>query len=330
MASLTCSAPVIKRHLIFKSQFCSSRLHKAPNPSYGPIFVKDRLKTLPLHCSQLFSLEAASPFRPVDDGNSIIKRSNIVEPVDAEDKPEIPSVQNEEAIFELKSQPILPQKQTLKWPMWLLGPSVLLATGMVPTLWLPLSTVFLGPNIAGLLSLVGLDCIFNMGATLFLLMADSCARPKGGGSLLSEERSGVPPTYRLWNLGASIIGFLVPLLMLFASHKGYFQPHLPFISFAVLLGPYLLLLSAQVLTETLTWHWKSPVWLLTPIVYEGYRVLQLMRGLQLGVEIGAPGWVVESIRGLVSWWVLVLGIQLMRVAWYAGLDLRSKRQSLVS
>ncbi|KAK3195067.1 hypothetical protein Dsin_026377 [Dipteronia sinensis] len=36
----------------------------------------------------------------------------------------------------------------------------------------------LGPNIDSLLSLIGLDCIFNLGTTLFLLMADSCARPK--------------------------------------------------------------------------------------------------------------------------------------------------------
>lgn len=325
MASLTCSAPFMKRHLISKSHFCSSRLHKVPNPSYRTTIAKHRHKTPPLFCSQLFSLEASSPFRPIDDGNSIIKRSNIVEPVDAEDKPELSTIQNEEAVFELKSQPILPQKQTLKWPMWLLSPSILLATGMVPTLWLPLSSIFVGPNIAGLLSLVGLDCIFNMGATLFLLMADSCARPKGGRSM-SEERTQVPLAYRIWNLGASIIGFLVPSLMLFASHKGYFQQNLPFISFAVLFGPYLLLLATQVLTETLTWQWKSPVWLLTPIVYEGYRVLQLMRGLQLGLEIGAPGWAVESIRGLVSWWVLVLGIQLMRVAWYAG----RKHQCIVS
>ncbi|KAG8082792.1 hypothetical protein GUJ93_ZPchr0014g46543 [Zizania palustris] len=76
----------------------------------------------------------------------------------------------------------------------------------------------------------------------------------------------------------------------------------------------------EVLTEMLTWHWKSPVWLVAPVVYEGYRVLQLMRGLQLAGEITAPGWMVQSLRGLVSWWVLVLGIQLMRVAWFAGLN----------
>lgn len=325
MAALTWTAPAISRHLIIKSQICRSELHKASSLSYKPTFVNHRLKTGPLHCAKLFSWEASSPYS--NDDESIVKQSNIVEPIDAEDSAEIASVQSPQQVFEMKSEPTL-QRQPLKWPMWLLGPSVLLATGMVPTLWLPLSSVFLGPTIAGLLSLVGLDCIFNMGATLFLLMADSCARPKGGGSL-PFDRSRVPLTYRLWNLGASVIGFLVPLLMLLASHKGLFQPHLPFISFLVLLGPYLLLLSTQVLTETLTWHWKSPVWLLTPIVYEAYRILQLMRGLQLGVEIAAPVWAVTSIRALVSWWVLVLGVQLMRVAWYAGLDHQIKHRSQV-
>ncbi|KAK9068252.1 hypothetical protein SSX86_012363 [Deinandra increscens subsp. villosa] len=206
----------------------------------------------------------------------------------------------------------------IRWPMWLLGPLVLLATGMVPTLWLPVSSIFLGPNIASLLSLTGLDCMFNLGASLFLLMADACSRP----TALAQDpcRSKPPFSYRFWNMVAAVSGFIFPLTMWFGSQKGLFlfQPHLPPISFAILLGPYLLLLGVQMLTEMLTWHWESPVWLVTPVVYEVYRVLQLMRGLKLGAELGAPAWTVHMIRGLVCWWVLVLGVQVMRVAWYAG------------
>ncbi|KAI3703238.1 hypothetical protein L1987_73166 [Smallanthus sonchifolius] len=204
----------------------------------------------------------------------------------------------------------------IRWPMWLVGPLVLLATGMVPTLWLPISSIFLGPNIASLLSLTGLDCLFNLGASLFLLMADACSRP----NTLAQDpcRSQPPFGYRFWNMVATISGFIFPLTMWFGSQKGVFQPHLAPISFAILLGPYLLLLGVQMLTEILTWHWESPVWLVTPVVYEAYRVLQLMRGLKLGAELGAPAWTVHMIRGLVCWWVLVLGVQVMRVAWYAG------------
>ncbi|KAI3756824.1 hypothetical protein L1987_56647 [Smallanthus sonchifolius] len=204
----------------------------------------------------------------------------------------------------------------ISWPMWLMGPLVLLATGMVPTLWLPLSSIFVGPNIASLLSLTGLDCIFNLGASLFLLMADACSRPNivGQDQCLSQPPFG----YRFWNMVATVSGFILPLIMLFGSQKGLFQPELPPISFGILLGPYLLLLAVQMLTEMLTWHWESPVWLVTPVVYETYRVLQLMRGLKLGAELGAPAWTVHVIRGLVCWWVLVLGVQVMRVAWYVG------------
>lgn len=204
----------------------------------------------------------------------------------------------------------------IRWPMWLAGPLVLLATGMVPTLWLPISSIFLGPNVASLLSLTGLDCIFNLGASLFLLMADACSRPKAE----SQEPclSQAPISYRFWNMVATISGFIIPLAMVFVSEKGLFQPQLPPISFAILLGPYLLLLAVQMLTEMLTWHWESPVWLVTPVVYETYRVLQLMRGLKLGAELGAPSWTIHTIRGLVCWWVLVLGVQVMRIAWYAG------------
>ncbi|OAY70807.1 hypothetical protein ACMD2_25009 [Ananas comosus] len=268
------------------------------------------------------SWEASLPYSSTENGGSIIKGNRVVEPIDSEETPEIPIFHSEQDVVEVKSSSFLMQLP-LKWPMWLLGPSILLATGVVPTLWLPLSSVFLGPNIAGVLSLIGLDCIFNMGAMLFLLMADACGRPKES-STSCAVGSQIPLRYKLWNMGASVLGFLVPLVLLFASCKSTLQPHLPFNSFMVLLGPYLLLLSIQMLTEMLTWHWRSPVWLVAPVVYEGYRVLQLMRGISLAGEISAPAWMVESLRGLVTWWILILGIQLMRVAWLAGLPYRSK------
>ncbi|KAK9273489.1 hypothetical protein L1049_018299 [Liquidambar formosana] len=196
-------------------------------------------------------------------------------------------------------------------------------TSIVPTLWLPLSSIFLGPNIASLLSLIGLDCIFNLGATLFLLMADSCAQPI---NLTQAHNSKAPFSYQFWNIVATVAGFIIPLTVLLGSQKGFLQPPLPFISSAVLLGPYLLLLSVQILIEMLTWHWQSPVWLVTPIVYGAYRVLQLMRGLKLGAELSAPAWMVHTIRGLVCWWVLILGMQLMRVAWFACFTTRAPQQ----
>ncbi|KAJ0051801.1 hypothetical protein Pint_00192 [Pistacia integerrima] len=254
------------------------------------------------------------------DYSFLNKTSNIFETLSSENSAEATAT-NTGGVTDASNQPLV-QFQFLKWPMWLLGPSLLLTTGMVPTLWLPLSSIFLGPNIASLLSLIGLDCIFNLGATLFLLMADSCARPKKP----TEAFNSKPPfSYQFWNMVANVTGFIIPLMMLLGCQKGLVQPQVSFIPFAILLGPYLLLLSVQILTEMLTWHWRSPVWLVTPVVYESYRVLQLMRGLKLGVELSAPAWMVHTIRGLVCWWVLILGIQLMRVAWFAGF-VRARQQ----
>ncbi|KAK3195070.1 hypothetical protein Dsin_026380 [Dipteronia sinensis] len=104
---------------------------------------------------------------------------------------------------------------------------------MALTLWLPISYIFLSPNIASLFSLIGLDCIFNLGATLFLLMADSCARPK---RLIQNCNSKPPFSYQFWNTVANVTGFIIPLLMLFGSQKGFVQPQLSFIPFEVLLG----------------------------------------------------------------------------------------------
>ncbi|KAL2942729.1 Mu-like prophage FluMu protein gp29 [Bienertia sinuspersici] len=194
---------------------------------------------------------------------------------------------------------------------------------MVPTLWLPISSTFLGLNIANLLSLVGLDCIFNLGATLFLLMANSTTQPKDP---TQSPRSKAVFSYQFWNMFASLIGYPIPLALFLGSQKGFLQPQLTPISCFVLLGPYLLLLSVQILTELLTWHWQSPVWLVTPVVYKAYRVLQLMRGLKLSAEISVPAWIMHTIRGLVCWWILILGLQLMRVAWFAGFSAKTRQE----
>ncbi|XP_027335771.1 uncharacterized protein LOC113849794 [Abrus precatorius] len=279
-------------------------------------------------CTKLTPWESSPvTYAPTDNqsDNFLQNNANIFETVESSNTADS-STTNVEGLVEKKYQPGL-QLQFFKWPLWFLGPSVLLATGMVPTLWLPISSIFLGPNIASLLSLIGLDCIFNLGATLFLLMADSCSRPKYPSQ---ESNSKAPFSYQFWNIVATLTGFIIPLLMMFGSEKSFLLPQLPFISFAVLLGPYLLLLSVQFLTEILTWHWQSPVWLVTPVIYESYRVLQLMRGLKLGVELSAPVWVMHTIRGLVCWWVLILGLQLMRVAWFAGLTARARKQQLSS
>ncbi|KAK8498523.1 hypothetical protein V6N12_066620 [Hibiscus sabdariffa] len=134
-----------------------------------------------------------------------------------------------------------------------------------------ISTIFIGPDVVSLLALIGLECIFHLGATLFLLMVDYCAQSMNPPRQASKSKP--PPSSQLCNLVATLTGFVFPLVLLFCSQRGYIQPQLPFTPFAVLLGPYILLL----LTEMLTWHW-----------------------------------------GLVCWWVLILGVQLMRVAWFVG------------
>jgi|UniRef100_A0A803NVE7 hypothetical protein len=279
------------------------------------------IKHSAISCTKLSLWETSSathaPTEETGEDNLLKKTANIFETLSSENTTET-SEASSEKIYSSSNQ-----FQLLKWPMWLLGPSVLLITGMAPTLWLPISSIFVGPNIASLLSLIGLDCIFNIGATLFLLMADSLARPK----LAMQPCKSKPPfSYKFWNMVAIATGFIIPLIMIYGSHKGFLQPQLTFITFAVLLGPYLLLLFVQMLTEMLTWHWQSPVWLVTPVVYEAYRLLQLMRGLRLGAELSAPGWMMHTIRGLVSWWVLILGMQLMRVAWFAGFTARTRQK----
>lgn len=258
-------------------------------------------------------------YAPEDEASLLTESTNIFESMASSSKPDEASLTKTEQHLD---SPPMPFKH-LKKSLWILGPALLLITGVVPTLWLPLSSIFLGPNMASLLSLTGLDCLFNLGASLFLLMADAIARLN---NIPQGSRTKPPSGYRFWNILANVTGFIVPLVMFISSQKGFLEPQMPFISLAVVLGPYFLLLSVQMLTEWLTWHWESPVWLVTPVVYEAYRLLQLMRGLKLGAELGAASWMMHTVRGLVCGWVLVLGVQLMRVAWYAGFTAAVYRQ----
>ncbi|XP_009771984.1 uncharacterized protein [Nicotiana sylvestris] len=326
MASLvhlpSATSAVTSRHARHK-QLQLLKIQRVPNGMTFPCMSR---KSFTICCSNQSPWEPA-PVTYVPSDNIEDKflegTTNIFETMSSS-KPAESSLTEAEGLTDVKNQPPL-QLQYLQWPVWVLGPAVLLATGMVPTLWLPISSVFIGPNIASLLSLTGLDCIYNLGANLFLLLADSCARSPD----TSEDSSSKPPfSYQLWNMVANIMGLVIPLTVLFGSQNSFLQPQLPFISYAVLLGPYLLLLCIQILTEMLTWHWKSPVWLVTPVVYEAYRVLQLMRGLKLSAELAAPSWMLHTIRGLVCWWVLILGMQLMRVAWYAGFTARAHQKQL--
>ncbi|MCD7468375.1 hypothetical protein HAX54_006463 [Datura stramonium] len=326
MASLThlpsATSAVTLRHVRHK-QLQLLKTQRVPNRTTFPCMSH---KPFSICCSNQSSWEPA-PVSYVPSNNIEDKflegTTNIFETMSSS-KPDEFSLTEAQGLTDVKSQPPL-QLQYLRWPVWLLGPAILLATGMVPTLWLPISSVFIGPNIASLLSLTGLDCIYNLGANLFLLLADSCARSPD----TNQDSSSKPPfSYQLWNMVANVMGLVIPLIVLFGSQRSFLQPQLPLISYAVLLGPYLLLLSIQILTEMLTWHWKSPVWLVTPVVYEAYRVLQLMRGLKLSAELGAPSWMLHTIRGLVCWWVLILGMQLMRVAWYAGFTAQTHQKQL--
>ncbi|KAG8363401.1 hypothetical protein BUALT_Bualt19G0018500 [Buddleja alternifolia] len=319
MASIThppSSIPVLNVSRLHHKRLKLWKFQNLPCRSNFPCFAK-KLSTISY--SNVSPWEPAPiTYAPENEENILKDPGNIFEAMNTSDEPTETSLTNAEHHVDTKN----PSFMYLRWPLWLLGPALLLATGVVPTLWLPVSSIFLGPNMASLLSLTGLDCIFNLGATLFLLMADSTARPSNTRNCITKP----PSSYQFYNIIANVIGFIIPLAMLFGAQKGFLQPQLPFISFLVLLGPYFLLLSVQMITEMLTWHWQSPVWLVTPVVYEAYRLLQLMRGLKLGAELGAPSWTVHTVRGLVCGWVLVLGVQLMRVAWYAGFTARTYQQ----
>ncbi|KAH6557306.1 hypothetical protein KP509_1Z122300 [Ceratopteris richardii] len=207
----------------------------------------------------------------------------------------------------------------LGWSLWLFGPLILLGTGVIPTLWLPMVNLFEGSSTAGLLALAGLDGIFNLGASIFLLMTDSCAHSwkyflKNGHRLFHD----IPTSYKVWTVLVKIIALLGPLVAYMGSKYGCFGPEPAFLPLAVMMLPYISFLFVHMLAEFLVWKWRSPVWLILPLVYGCYGVLQLSRGLQLGLAFSAPLWTIKGMKCLISWWVLVLSVQLMWISWFVG------------
>lgn len=207
----------------------------------------------------------------------------------------------------------------LSWPLWLFGPVLLLTTGVIPTLWLPFVPLFEGSATAGLLALAGLDGIFNLGASLFLLMTDACARSwrrfQKNGERVQYE---VPQGYKRWTLFVNIAGLLGPLLAYLASKQGFLGAQPALLPMSAMIVPYLSLLLVHTCAELLVWQWQSPVWAILPLVYGCYSVLQLSRGLQLGQALRSPLWTIEAVKVLISWWVFVLAVQLMWIAWLFG------------
>ncbi|KAM0940846.1 hypothetical protein DsansV1_C18g0154561 [Dioscorea sansibarensis] len=346
MASLHLSSPVLKNHVLQRSPNHNSRFS-----SHRMItFPKKSTKNLSLCCTAALPLESTSPLLPKfkwrknvepfpidasEDGAAATTTTTTTTKTKTKDKATTPAPkdqaptlsQEQDAIQELpKSKQEAEEEEPfrlLKWPMRLIVPSVLLMTAMAPTLWLPLPAVFEVVDLSGFLSLVGLDCTFNIGATLFFLVSDAYGRPKRS---LKAIESQIPLSNKLWNMVANAAGFAFPLIMLMASSTYIVRPPLPFISFSVMLGPYLLMLAVQIVAEVLTWRWKSPAWLLVPVVYEVYRMFQLRRAVRLAVLLGAPAWSVEGLLVLISGWVLILVVQLLRVAWFSGYAARSQRR----
>ncbi|BFI36852.1 hypothetical protein MARPO_0010s0201 [Marchantia polymorpha] len=207
---------------------------------------------------------------------------------------------------------------------WILGPLALLITGAFPALWLPSHTLFSGSITAGLLALAGLDSTFHMGATAFLLMADASARgkaPAESSNQQQQQRSSIPLGYKVWSFMVNLTGLLVPGAVVAMAMEGKLSPGLEWLPAAALLGPYTLMLLVQWVAEAMVSHWHSPVWPVLPIVYQAYRLLQLTRGLELGpsAAIAAPAWLVQGLlKGLVAWWVFVLGMQIMWLVTLVG------------
>ncbi|KAG6677461.1 hypothetical protein I3842_14G028300 [Carya illinoinensis] len=85
-------------------------------------------------------------FTETATNNLLEKTTNIFETLSSENTDEVP-VTSAKELTDTSNQPVV-QPQFLKWL------TLLLPTGMVPNLWLPISSIFLGSNVASLLSLI--------------------------------------------------------------------------------------------------------------------------------------------------------------------------------
>nr|ABK94026.1 unknown [Populus trichocarpa] len=135
MASLVKAPPTLSTINAHQVHLRKQKLLSNLNMHHGLRFPRIHVNHTTVCCTKLTPWEPSPvTYAPTIDasGNLLKKTSNIFETLKSEDTAEAPATNSEE-LTDTKNQSLV-QFQFLHWPMWLLGPSLLLTTGLAKIL----------------------------------------------------------------------------------------------------------------------------------------------------------------------------------------------------
>eukprot|EP00850_Spirogloea_muscicola_P000278 SM000001S04680 [mRNA] locus=s1:1608495:1609945:- [translate_table: standard] len=224
-----------------------------------------------------------------------------------------------------------PQKAS--W-QWILGPLALTLSVVLPPVVVRslLEVVFKDSMLTDFLALFLTDAAFIAGAMYYFNLADTIGYHKITPLATAAWRppwtkTGLPPGFQAWANTVLLLGVLLPVAVILAVS--------PFGTAAVAaaaVGPYMLVLAAQIFFEKRELDAQSPMWPAVPIVFQVYRLHQLNRGAQIVAGLiasiatpeptaqvlaaaGSLGWVLTVLQVLGLVWVTNLGIVLALLPW---------------
>ncbi|KAG6633147.1 uncharacterized protein LOC122289729 [Carya illinoinensis] len=161
---------------------------------------------------------------------------------------------------------------------WFIGPSVLVASFIFPSLYLRriLSTVFEDSLLTDFLILFFTEALFYCGVAVFLLLIDRLRRP-----IMSDSATGMDRTrashlgQRISSVAALVLSLIIPMVTM-----GLVWPWTGPAASATL-APYLVGIVVQFAFEQYGRYKKSPSCAVIPIIFQVYRLHQLNRAAQL-------------------------------------------------
>lgn len=169
-----------------------------------------------------------------------------------------------------------PQKNQ-KSLLWLIGPGVLVASFIFPSLYLRriLSTIFEDSLLTDFLILFFTEAIFYGGVAVFLLLIDHLRRPSVSPSSASTKNVYPLLGHRISSVAVLVLSLMIPMVTM-----GYVWPWTGPAASATL-APYLVGIVVQFAFEQYARYTKSPSWPVIPIIFQVYRLHQLNRAAQL-------------------------------------------------
>lgn len=161
--------------------------------------------------------------------------------------------------------------------LWFVGPAVLVASFVFPSLYLRkiLSAVFEDSLLTDFLILFFTEALFYSGVAVFLLLMDHLRRPFVPVLGVSQENLNPKLGQRISSVAVLVLSLIIPLVTM-----GFVWPWTGPAASATL-APYLVGIVVQFAFEQYTKRIKSPSLPVVPVIFQVYRLHQLNRAAQL-------------------------------------------------